>query len=40
MPIIAENVANNLDNYTRFLILSKTNSPETGIDKTSIIFFH
>jgi len=38
MPIIAEKVANNLDNYTRFLILSKTDSPETGNDKTSIIF--
>ncbi len=38
MPIISENIANNLDNYTRFLILSKTDSPETGNDKTSIIF--
>jgi prephenate dehydratase len=38
MPIISENIANNLNNYTRFLILSKTNSPETGRDKTSIIF--
>ena len=38
MPIILESIANNLNNYTRFLILSKTTSPETGIDKTSIIF--
>jgi len=38
MPIISEKIANNLDNYTRFLILSKTDSPETGNDKTSIIF--
>ncbi len=38
MPIIAENIANNLNNYTRFLILSKKESPETGSDKTSIIF--
>ena len=38
MPIISENIANNLNNYTRFLVLSKTNSPETGRDKTSIIF--
>ncbi len=38
MPIIAENIANNLNNYTRFLILSKEKSPETGNDKTSIIF--
>ena len=38
MPIISENIANNLNNYTRFLILSKEKSPETGNDKTSIIF--
>jgi prephenate dehydratase len=38
MPVIAENIANNLNNYTRFLILSKENSPETNNDKTSIIF--
>ena len=38
MPIITENIANNLNNYTRFLVLSKKESPETGNDKTSIIF--
>jgi len=38
MPIIAENIANNLNNYTRFLVLSKKESAETGNDKTSIIF--
>ncbi len=38
MPIISENIANNLNNYTRFLILSKGKSSETGNDKTSIIF--
>ncbi len=38
MPIISDNIANNTNNYTRFLILSKTNSPETHNDKTSIIF--
>jgi prephenate dehydratase len=38
MPVIAENIANNLNNYTRFLILSKESSPETNNDKTSIIF--
>ena len=38
MPIIAEKIANNLNNYTRFLILSKNKSQETGNDKTSIIF--
>ena len=38
VPIITENIANNLNNYTRFLLLSKSESPETGNDKTSIIF--
>ena len=38
MPIIAQNIANNLNNYTRFLILSKKEAVETGNDKTSIIF--
>jgi len=38
LPIITEDIANNLNNYTRFLILSKEKSPETGNDKTSIIF--
>mgnify|MGYP000495016394 CR=1 FL=1 len=38
MPIIDENIANNLNNYTRFLILSKKEAGETGNDKTSIIF--
>ncbi len=37
-PIILDNIANNLNNYTRFLILSKENNSETGNDKTSIIF--
>ena len=38
VPIIAENIADALNNYTRFLVLSKENSNETGNDKTSIIF--
>ncbi|NND87219.1 MAG: prephenate dehydratase [Nitrosopumilus sp.] len=38
MPVIAENIANNLNNHTRFLILSKKETDETGNDKTSIIF--
>ena len=38
MPIISDNIADNPNNYTRFLILSKTNSEQTGNDKTSIIF--
>ena len=38
MPIITENIANNLNNYTRFLVLSKKESTESENDKTSIIF--
>ena len=38
MPIIAEEIADNLNNYTRFLILSKDSKQETKKDKTSIIF--
>lgn len=38
MPVISENIANNLNNHTRFLILSKNSKEETGKDKTSIIF--
>lgn len=43
VPIIAENIADNADNYTRFLILSRDEKAAlrplpTGHDKTSIIF--
>jgi len=38
MPVILEGIANNLNNYTRFLVLAKSNKEETGKDKTSIIF--
>ena len=38
MPVISEAIANNFNNYTRFLVLSKQLSDETGTDKTSIIF--
>ena len=38
VPIISENIADAMNNYTRFLVLSKKNSEETGKDKTSIIF--
>ncbi len=39
MPVIAEKIANNPNNYTRFLVLSKNKSPvSAGRDKTSIIF--
>ena len=38
MPIIKENIENESNNYTRFLILSKEKKDATGKDKTSIIF--
>ena len=38
VPIIKKDIANNLNNHTRFLILSKDKSTKTGNDKTSIIF--
>ena len=38
MPVIEENIADTTNNYTRFLVLSKKETEETGKDKTSIIF--
>ena len=38
VPIIKKDIADNLNNHTRFLILSKDKSRKTGNDKTSIIF--
>ena len=38
MPIIKENIENDSNNYTRFLILSKSGTDLTNNDKTSIIF--
>ena len=38
VPIIAENIADNSNNYTRFLVLSKKTTKESRKDKTSIIF--
>ena len=38
MKIITENIANNPNNYTRFLVMSKKTSTQTDNDKTSIIF--
>ena len=38
IPIIKEGIANNPNNFTRFLIFSSDKVAETGNDKTSIIF--
>jgi len=38
MKILAKNIADNPNNYTRFFVLSKTEAPPSGNDKTSIIF--
>ena len=38
VPIIKEGIANNTNNFTRFLVFSKENTTESGNDKTSIIF--
>ena len=38
MHIVAKDIADNPENYTRFFILSTEDSPATGNDKTSIIF--
>lgn len=38
IPIIKEGIADNSNNYTRFLVLSKQQGKKTQKDKTSIIF--
>jgi len=38
MKILAKSIENDKNNYTRFFILSRKDSPHTGNDKTSIIF--
>jgi chorismate mutase/prephenate dehydratase len=38
MKIIAREIEDNTNNYTRFFILAKEDSPPTGNDKTSIVF--
>ncbi len=38
MQILAKDIADNKENYTRFFVLSEEDSPVTSKDKTSIIF--
>ena len=38
MKIIAREIEDNPNNFTRFFILAKQDSPPTGNDKTSIVF--
>lgn len=38
MDILAKDIGDSPNNYTRFFVLSKSDSPYTGKDKTSIIF--
>lgn len=38
MSVIVKDIGDSPNNYTRFFVLSKSDSPYTGKDKTSIIF--
>jgi len=38
MQILAEDIADNSENYTRFFVLSKEEGAATGKDKTAVIF--
>ena len=37
MPILVSNIENNASNTTRFVLISRTNSPKTGAQKCSIV---
>ena len=38
MKVLVKGIADNLNNYTRFFVLSENDAPPMGRDKTSIIF--
>ncbi|MFQ6095258.1 MAG: prephenate dehydratase [Candidatus Bathyarchaeia archaeon] len=38
MSILARNISDDPNNYTRFFVLSKNDAPPSGNDKTSVIF--
>jgi len=38
MKVLAKEIGDTINNYTRFFVLSKKDSPPSGKDKTSIIF--
>jgi chorismate mutase/prephenate dehydratase len=38
MKVLVKGIADNPNNYTRFFVISKNDSPPSGKDKTSIIF--
>lgn len=38
MSVVARDIGDSPNNYTRFFVLSKEDAPYTGLDKTSIIF--
>jgi chorismate mutase/prephenate dehydratase len=38
LRIIASSIQDSISNYTRFLVIAKTDSPPSGRDKTSILF--